>query len=147
MAAPERKSKAAPEGGVAPALVRERAGQGLYIVPDHVNVSGCSALFGRKAVRIQGPADLGTGLGRYPPDQPRIADIFEKNRRNPRRFDLSDNTSDIPGAGLGLGGNADRGDEGKAIGGGEIAEGVVVGDQLAAAFRDCCDGTTHLAIE
>ena len=54
----------------------KRAGQGLYIVPDHVNVSGGRPLFAGQTVRNQGPADLGPSLRRDPPDQPVIADIY-----------------------------------------------------------------------
>ena len=72
----------APAGREAPALVGQRAGQRLYIVPDHINVSGGIALFVRQAVRIQRSAEPGAGLGRYPPHQPRVADIFQKYRRD-----------------------------------------------------------------
>ena len=42
-------------------LLAQRARQRPYIVPDHINVSGGVAVFGRQAVRIQRAADLGAG--------------------------------------------------------------------------------------
>ena len=47
-----------------------------------------------------------------------------------------DDPGDIAGAGLGIGGNAQRRDEFDAVGGGEIAEGVMGRDHLAARRRD-----------
>src|ERR1700754_2516134 len=93
-------------GGEAPALLAERAGQGPYIVSDHINVSGGIALFGRQTVRIEGAADPGAGLGRDLADQPGIADIFEENRRYFLGPDLGDNGGDISGRGLGFGRDA-----------------------------------------
>src|ERR1700742_2555850 len=123
MATPGAELRVALPGpaGRAPALVAERAGQGLYIVPDHRNVSGCFALFGSETVRIEGAPDPGPGLISDPLDQAGIADIFEKNRRNFRFFDLGDDPCDVAGAGLGFGRDAYGGNELDAIGGREIA--------------------------
>src|SRR5512141_2721886 len=88
--------------GRAPALIGQRAGQGLYIVPDHINVSGGVALFTRQTVGIQRSADPGAGLGRYSPDQPGIADILEEDRRDFSGPDLGDDAGDVAGAGLGF---------------------------------------------
>ena len=132
-------AQAAPAAGRAPALVGERAGQRLYIVPDHVDVSGRVALFVRQAVRIERPADLGAGFAADPRDQPGIADIFQKNRRDFLPPDLGDDAGDVPRRGLGIGRDALRRNELDPVGGGEIAEGVVGGDDLAPVggnFRD-----------
>src|SRR5215813_15228214 len=94
-------SAALPTSGVAPALVAERAGQGLYIVPDEGNVSGCSPLFVAQTVRIEGAAGLRPGLGRDPADQPVVADILQKYRRYFGGLDLVDDGGDIAGAGFG----------------------------------------------
>src|SRR6478609_11513826 len=109
----------------APALIDKRAGQGLYIVPDHINVSGGIALFTGEAVGIQRPADPGAGLGRDPAHQPRIADIFKENGRYFRGFDLGDDRGDVTRARFGFGRNPLRRDEFDAIGGREIAEGIM----------------------
>src|SRR6476620_11631967 len=126
---------AAPASREAPALWAQRAGQGLYIVPDHCNVSGRIALFAGQAVRIERSADPGAGLGRDPAHQAGVGDVFEEYRWYPGRPDLGDDPRDIAGAGLGFGRDAERGDEFDAIGGGEIAEGIMGRDHLAAAFR------------
>src|SRR3954454_13059789 len=100
-----------PRSKVAPALIRQRARQGLYIVPDHVNVSGRVAVFGRQTVGIERSADRRAGLGRYPAHQPGVTEVLQENRRNFPGSDLGDDNSDIAGAGLGLGGYALRRDE------------------------------------
>src|ERR1700742_3925906 len=85
---------------VAPTLPAQRAGQGLYIVPDEVNVSGGRPLFAGQTVRIERAADGRPGLRRDAADQALVADIFEKNRRNFLGLDLSDDGSDVAGRGL-----------------------------------------------
>src|SRR6266702_882949 len=135
------------EAGWPPALVVKRAGQGLYIVPDHINVSGGKPLFARQTVRNQGPADLCPGLGRDPPDQAVVADILQEDGRDFLGPDLADDAGDVPGAGLGFGGEPQGRDELDAVFGGEIAEGVVGGDHLAPLGRDLGDGLTYLAVE
>src|ERR1700749_3885581 len=115
----------------APALRVERGGQGLYIVPDHINVSGGVTVFGAQTVRIKRSADLDAGLGRYPLNQPVIADIFEKNRRYFQGPDFRDDTRYIARAGRGIGRNAKRRDEFDVVSFGKIAEGAVGGDHPA----------------
>src|SRR6202022_4565834 len=144
---PERYSWATPGSREAPALIRQRARQGPYIVPDHINVSGGFALFIRQAVGIERSADPGAALGRDPLHQPRIADIFKKNGWNFRSLDLADNPGNVARAGFGFGGNALWRDEFDAIGGGEIAEGVMGGDHLAVVLRDLRHRFPHLAVE
>jgi hypothetical protein len=122
-------------------------GQCLYIVPDHINVSGGWPLFVGQAVGIERSADARAGLGGDPVDQPVIADIFEKNRRDFRGFDPGDDVGDIAGAGLGIRGNAERCDELDAVGGGKIAEGPVGRDHLALRRRDLLDRDPDLAVE
>src|SRR5690242_14126904 len=112
-------------GGVAPTpLVAERAGQGLYIVPHEVNVSGGGTLFVGQTIGIEGAADLRPGLGRDPADQPLVAEILQEDGRYFFRLDLPDQGRDVAGRGLGLGGDANRREKGNPVGRGEIAEGV-----------------------
>src|SRR6202022_71995 len=144
---PERYLGGAPAAGRAPALIRQRARQRLYIVPDHINVSGGFALFIRQAVGIERSADHGAALGRYPLHQPWIADIFKKNGWDFRSLDLADNPGDVARAGFGFGGNALWRDEFDAIGGGEIAEGIMGGDHLAVVLRNPHHRFPHLAVE
>ena len=92
-------------------------------------------------------ADAGAGLGRYPLNQPWIADIFNKNRRDFRLPDLGDNPGNIAGAGLGIGGNAQRRDEFDTVVRTEIAEGAVGGDHLAMRRRNRRHRRFDLAIE
>src|SRR6185437_12549135 len=105
--------QAPPAGGVAPTpLIAERAGQGLYIVPDEGNVSGGRPVFAGQTVRIEGPARLGPGLGCDPAHQPVVAQIFQKYRGDFIGLDPLDQGRDVAGTGLGLGGDADGCEEG-----------------------------------
>ena len=58
-----------------------------------------------------------------------------------------DDPRDVLGGGLGFGRDALRRDEVDAIGGLEIAEGVVGGDDAAAVGRDFRDRVLHLGVE
>src|SRR5205814_1108503 len=122
--------RSGPEGWPLPS-VAERARQGLYIVPDHLNESGGSAIFDGQTVGIEDAADPGAGRGGYQLNQELIANIFKKNGGNFRLFDLGDNLGDISRAGLGLRGNPERRDELDAIGSREIAESAVGRNHLA----------------
>lgn len=142
-----RQIRNTPGGGVAPALARKRARQGLYIVPDHINVSGCRALFVGQTVRIERSADIRPGLGGDPPHQARITDVFQKNSRNFLLSDLGNDGCNVAGAGLGFRGNALRCDEFDPIDCREIAEGIVGRDHAAALNRNFRHRLPDVAIQ
>src|SRR3984885_639916 len=129
------------------ALVGQRARQRCYIVPDHVNVSGGIALFTGQGVGIERPADAGARLRRYSLHQTGVTDPLQEHGRYVFCFDLTDDFCNVPRAGLGFGGDANRRDELDAIAGRKIAEGIMGRYHPAAAFRNPADRLPHLAVE
>ena len=68
-----------------------------------------------------------------------IGDVLQEHRRHLLGLDLADDLGDVAGRSLAVGAHALGRDEIHAVGGAEIAEGVVGGDDLAARWRQLGD--------
>src|SRR5690606_7841802 len=105
------------------------------------------AFFVGQGVGIERSAQPCPGLARDPIEKPRLAQILDENRRNFLRPDLRDDPRHIPRRSLRIGRYALWRDEVHAIGVLEIAESIMVRDDLSTRGRNCGYSLPDLALE
>src|SRR5580704_18769005 len=128
-------------------VLEHTALQGGRVVFDHPDVGWGRAVWSRQSVRIERRARNHAGVSPELLDEPRIRDVFEKQRLNALAADLSDQFGEGLRRGLAVGvepfGRQKRDPIGLAV----IGEGTMAGDDPPHIGRDLPQRAAHLPVE
>ena len=105
------------------------------IVFDHPDIGRGRAVRARQGVGVERRAGGGAGLAGELLDEPRIGDVFEKQRLDALAADLPDQSGDRLCRGLAVGVDPFRREKSDAIGLAVIGKGIVGGDHPALCLR------------
>ena len=98
-------------------------------MPHQVEVGRCGSIGFRQRIGVQGAADPGARLLADALQQTRVRDAFHEYGAYVFATNLPDDAPDITRRRLGVGVDADGGNESDAVGAAEVAECVVRGDR------------------